>query len=151
MVFEIKTTSPTTPASGDLGAMYDASTQLPATFQVPYSGTYTPTLTNGTNIAASTAYVCNFLRVGDVVTVSGRVDIDPTAAAPTASVLGISLPIASTLSGGLTNCAGTAISQTVAQYGAISGLDASDRAQLDFLATNTANQTWLFHFTYRII
>ena len=60
------------------------------------SGTYTPTLTNGANMAASTAYSCQYLRVGDTVTVSGRVDVDPTLTA-TATELGISLPIASAL------------------------------------------------------
>src|SRR5438093_13362661 len=33
------------------------------------AGTYTPTLTNSVNVAASTAYVCQYLRVGAVVTV----------------------------------------------------------------------------------
>jgi hypothetical protein len=72
------------------------------------SGTYTPTLSNTTNIAASAAFVCQYQRVGNVVTVSGRVNITPTAAS-VASELGISLPIASTgLSGTLDGVAGAA-------------------------------------------
>ena len=34
-------------------------------------------------MAASTAYTCQYLKVGSVVTVSGRVDIDPTGAGDT--------------------------------------------------------------------
>src|SRR5438093_6787266 len=40
--------------------------RFPATLD---AGTYTPTLTNSVNVAASTAYVCQYLRVGAVVTV----------------------------------------------------------------------------------
>src|SRR3990167_10996405 len=58
------------------------------------ANTYTPTLTNVFNVAASTAYACQYMRVGNVVTVSGQVDIDPTAAS-TYTELDISLPIAS--------------------------------------------------------
>lgn len=57
------------------------------------SGTYTPTLTNVVNISASTAYQAQYLQVGNTVTVSGRVDIDPVVTA-TATQLGISVPVA---------------------------------------------------------
>lgn len=67
-----------------------ASTILPTIA----SGTWTPTITNGTNIQASTAYNCQYLRIGNIVTVSGRVDIDLTSTA-VASNLQMSLPIAS--------------------------------------------------------
>src|SRR5687767_7463770 len=46
-------------------------------------GSYTPTLFNTTNVAASTAYECGWLRVGNRVTVYGLVDIDVTSAAAT--------------------------------------------------------------------
>ncbi|WP_276483552.1 SGNH/GDSL hydrolase family protein [Paraflavitalea pollutisoli] len=62
------------------------------------SGTYTPTITNGTNIESSTAFQCNYMRVGSVVTVSGQVNIDPTAAV-TSTVIELTLPI-SVSSGG---------------------------------------------------
>lgn len=57
------------------------------------SGTYTPTLTNTTNISSSTASVNQWMRVGNVVTVSGRVIIDPTATG--LIQLGMSIPVAS--------------------------------------------------------
>lgn len=114
------------------------------------SGTYTPTLTNVTNIAASTAYVCQFMRVGNVVTVSGRVDIDITTAS-IACELGISLPIASTLSTD-EQCSGVAASHAVASLcGRVSGDIAANRAQLRWIATaDVANRAWSFTFTYLV-
>ena len=55
------------------------------------AGTYTPTLTNVTNVAASTAYQFKWSRVDSVYTISGEVDIDPTTTV-TLTQLGISLP-----------------------------------------------------------
>src|SRR3989304_507028 len=60
------------------------------------SGVYPPTLTNTTNIAASTAYECQWMRIDSVITVSGKFDVDPTTAA-TVCVLGLSLPGASNM------------------------------------------------------
>jgi hypothetical protein len=51
------------------------------------SGSYTPTLVNVANLDASTAYSCQYVRVGSVVIVSGQVDVDPTAAADSAGHL----------------------------------------------------------------
>src|SRR6185369_11101538 len=73
----------------------NASVVTGTTNQYIASGTYTPTLTNGTNVAASTARKCQWIRVGNVVLVSGQLDVDTTSTG--ASELGISLPIASNL------------------------------------------------------
>lgn len=114
------------------------------------SGTYTPTLTNTSNISASTAYVCQYSRVGSVVTVSGKVDIDPTATL-TSTVLGISLPSASNFSAE-ENLGGTAFCPTVASLGAAIFADsANDRATLKFITTDINNNSMFFSFTYRII
>lgn len=58
------------------------------------SGTYTPTLTNVANTTARSANVCQWMRVGNVVTVSGIFTITPTASAANTSV-NFTLPIAS--------------------------------------------------------
>lgn len=114
------------------------------------SGTYTPTLTNVANLAASTAYQCQYLRVGTVVTVSGKVDVDPTLAA-TSTQLGISLPIASNL-GAAEDCAGTAFSPTIAGQGAaILGDAANNRAQMEWISGDITNQPMYFTFSYEII
>lgn len=120
------------------------------TNQYVASGTYTPTLTNVANLAASTPYQCQWIRVGNVVTVSGKVDIDPTA--PTTSTqLGISLPIASNF-GAAEDCAGTAFASAIAAQGAAILADTTnDRAQLQYLSGDITNQPMYFTFTYEII
>lgn len=113
------------------------------------SGAYTPTLFNTTNLAASTAYVCQYLRVGNTVTVSGKVDVDPTAAGST--VLGISLPVASNLSAA-EQCSGTAAAIAIAgQCAAILGDAANNRALMQWIAVDTTNQAMHFSFTYLVI
>lgn len=114
------------------------------------SGTYTPTLTNVANLDASTPYQCQYMRVGSVVTVSGLVDVDPTAGA-TPTELGISLPIASTLAAAQ-NCAGTAFASAIAGQGAaIMGDVANARAQMAWISGDTTNQPMYFNFSYLII
>lgn len=116
------------------------------------SGVYTPTLTNVTNIDASTTHEFYYQRVGAVVQVFGRVDIDPTTAA-SGVTLGISLPIASAftvnydaaghitgLPSGYTQAAGTILADA-----------ANDRVQADFVAQVNSNTTYMVSFGYRII
>lgn len=113
------------------------------------SGTYTPTLFNTTNVAASTAYSCQYLRVGSVVTVSGKVDVDPTAAGFT--VIGISLPIASNLANG-NELGGTGAAPGIAGLSAgILADSANDRAVMEWTAVDITNQSWAFQFLYRIL
>jgi hypothetical protein len=115
-----------------------------------FSGTYTPTLTNTTNIDASTAFVCQYMRVGNVVTVSGRVDIDPTAAGRI--VLGMTLPIASNLAAA-TQAGGTFSSSGLAtvNVGSISGDLTNDRATFDGVVVSIVNTNFHFSFTYLVI
>lgn len=113
------------------------------------SGTYTPTLFNTTNIAASTAYQCQYLQLADMVMVSGKVDADPTAAV--ATVLGMSLPVASNL-GAAEDCAGTGCAPGIAgQSAAILGDVANDRATLQWIAVDVSNQSWYFQYLYQVI
>jgi len=114
------------------------------------SGTYTPTLTGVTNVAASTARKCQWIRVGNVVSVAGSLDVDPTAAA--ATLLGISLPIGSALALA-TDLGGTAAGDSSAAEAAASirGDAANDRAELSYVAINTANHTMFFHFQYEVL
>lgn len=113
------------------------------------SGTYTPTLTNVTNISASTAYACQYMRVGNVCTVSGKVDIDPTAAG--AIELGMSLPIASNLAA-QEQCAGTVVGVTALDDALwIEGDATNNRAAIKCTAIGVANHSNYFTFTYLII
>lgn len=113
------------------------------------SGTYTPTLYNSTNVAASTAVECQYMRVGNVVTVSGLVLIDPTAAA-ISTILGMSLPIASAMTAA-EQLAGTCANTTANDAGSIYGDSTNDIAIIETYPTGTGNVAWALHFTYRIL
>lgn len=110
-------------------------------------GVYTPTLSHSVNVAASGPFACQWLRVGNVVTVSGMALVDPTATGET--VLGISLPVASTFAG-QRQCAGTAAnSDSLGESGVVrAAIGGGSVALLCFNATSTAAKAWFFHFTY---
>lgn len=113
------------------------------------SGTYTPTLTSVTNVAASTANACTYMRLGNTVTVSGSLSLDPTSTGNTQ--LGISLPTASAFTTAL-QCGGTANYSALGQYGAAIRSDATnDRAELVMIATDVTNQVMYFTFTYQVL
>lgn len=113
------------------------------------SGTYTPTLTNTTNVAASTPRIAQWLRVGNVVTVSGQLDIDPTSTG--ATLLGISLPVPSNFANAF-SLGGTASSMTITNESAGIEADATnDRASLKYVAVDTTNHTMAYTFTYVVI
>jgi hypothetical protein len=110
-------------------------------------GTYTPTLTNTSNIDSSTPSIFQYSRVGNVVTVSGMITIDPTAT--TTAVLQFTLPIASNI-GGVAEVAGNGIPVSFSPAGYILGDVATDRAVLTFPAAGTVADDFIVHFTYKI-
>tara|TARA_R110000868_G_scaffold340880_1_gene601723 strand:+ start:3603 stop:4025 length:423 start_codon:yes stop_codon:yes gene_type:complete len=113
------------------------------------SGTYTPTVTAGTNVAATTARLCQYMRVGNVVTVGGQCDIDPTAAGATNWT--VSLPIASAFTTAF-SCGGTGASTAASTGGVyVEAEPATDTAIFIFTAVSIANQTISFSFSYLII
>lgn len=113
-------------------------------------GTYTPTLTNNTNVAASTAYVTGYYRLGNSVTVYGKIDIDATLAASTATEMGISLPIASDLAAE-EDLGGSAVSDAVASLTARIKADAANnRASVVFKALSLTNDSYGFEFSYQV-
>lgn len=121
-----------------------------ATSGVLLSGTYTPTLTNGVNVASSTSAVAMYFRVGNIVHVAGYITVDPTAAAATATEIGLSLPIASDLAS-QADLAGTSSAPGVAEGGAVIGSGANNRASMNWLSQTTANHDIFFQFSYLVI
>lgn len=109
---------------------------------------YTPTLTNVTNMAASTTSDFGYCRIGDFVFGGGRITMDPTAAA-VATELGVSIPIASNFTL-FTQCTGGAIASASASLCAAVRADTvNDRIQIVY--TNTAElgskelMIWFFY------
>lgn len=114
------------------------------------TGTYVPTGTavaNVTDLVPSTAL---WARTGDTVSVSGRVTITPTAGASTATSAGLSLPVASDLASASSDLFGTAADE----FGHVAAVKAdviNNRAQINYPAASTANYTWYYSFTYKVL
>ncbi len=137
-------------ADGAANAVLQTDGSLGLSFgKVIDSGTYTPTLTNGTNVAASTSYQAQYLRVGNQVTISGKIAIDPTSTG--ATEIGISLPIASNFANDY-ECAGVVNFIAIAgESGGILGDSTNNRASLQYIAIDTGNKVASYTFTYTII
>lgn len=118
----------------------------------PNSGSYTPTLYHTTNVAASTAYACSWSRVNNMVTVTGRVDVDPTAAGAAATLLGISLPISSNLAtseqlGGVASPSNLSSDNSAALFADI----VNGRAAMSWQCADAANHGMHFQFSYQVL
>lgn len=114
------------------------------------SGTYTPTVSNTTNVSSSTPQVFQYMRVGNVVTVSGIVNITATGAGTI--VFTLSLPIASNFAT-QTQCAGVACQPQVATYitGRIVADTTNHGALVQGVAGDTVDRGWALQFTYLIV
>jgi hypothetical protein len=110
-------------------------------------GTYTPTITLGTNAAAATAYVTQYMRMGNVVTLGGIVDVDPTAASATTILL--SLPVASDFASAQ-QAGGAGVFNNVNAV-SICANAALNALELNFIAGVTTNQRLTFNATYLIV
>lgn len=118
------------------------------------NSTWTPTLTNVANVASVVDNpACLYERNGSNVSFSGQFTITMTAAAPTLTVLGISLPVASNFTQ-VYHANGGIASVTVSgenTSGTISGDTTNDRMQAEFYALTTASRTFKFWGSYRIL
>lgn len=136
----------------------NGSSPTGTTNQYIASGTYTPTLTNTTNVSASTPRVGRWIRVGNVVYVNGHADVTATGAGGVQTVMGISLPIVSVLAA-VTDLDGVAtanllaggVAQGVGQFGDIEGNVGSARATLFYNSSTTSNVTFKYSFSYTVL
>lgn len=114
------------------------------------SGVYTPVLFNEVNIDSSAAYPAQWMRSADgkVITVSGYVDVNPTAAANTE--LGISVPVKTNLQF-IYQLAGTAAATDVAsECAGIQGDTGNNRARMKWVTVSSANHAMYYSFTYLV-
>lgn len=119
---------------------------------LPDTGTYVPTGTIVANLDALVPGTFNYARLSDTtVMVWGAPQIDPTAAGPTATQFGLSLPLASNF-GAVTDAGGSGNSGAVqGEHFAIYADVANDRVTVDGSAASAANHSIYTSFTYRII
>lgn len=134
-------------------ALHNSGTVTGTTKQYFASGTYTPSYTNVSNTTAGTPGLCQWTRVGNVVTVSGRINLTVTNANASTNV-GLSLPIASNFTNS-NQCNGTFISAlvtTAINGGTITGDSTNDRADILFRSgATTGAQNFSFTFQYEIL
>jgi hypothetical protein len=119
------------------------------------TGSYTPTITDLTNVAASTPGVLNYYQVDDMVTVFGDITFDPTAAAGTATIARITLPIASIFTA-TRHCSGFLMPSTSGgtfEMGVVTTdvAAAPSRAELRWNANNLNNHPFKIHFSYKVV
>jgi hypothetical protein len=136
-------------AAAALAAAQDYTDDEITALGVIASGTWTPTLTNTTNIAASTTAECRYTRLGNVVSFAGRVSVTPTGAGQ--CVMGVSLPVASNFA-----AAGDAAGSGVATENPyipvlVQGDQTNDRLLVAFYATSVAVRFVAFSGQYTVI
>lgn len=148
--FTTLTATSTTTLATSLTGVLKATSGVVAVDTTITSGTYTPLLTNSVNLTGSAVLGdFQYMRVGNTVTVSGWVSVDPTGVSTTD--LGISLPIASNFAN-YTECAGVAFASAVAGQGAAILADtANDRAIMRWIAVDVTSQAMAVTFTYKVI
>jgi hypothetical protein len=114
-------------------------------------GTYTPVRSAEANLDANvTTFQCQFMRIGNVVTVSGRFTADPTTTL-TATSFELTLPVASNF-GAVEDAAGTAFCGTNAGEGVqISASVANDKLVFAWTPVAVTSQTFSFSATYEVI
>lgn len=128
-----------------------ASATATGTTPAIQSGTYTPGLTSITNVFGTpAAQASQWMRVGNVVTVSGIIEVEPASSASD-TVVAVSLPIASSLTAD-EHLSGTAGSQLDARYGGcVYGAPASDTAYVRFYGVASSTHPVCYHFTYVVL
>jgi len=112
------------------------------------SGVYTPLMTPVANVTAVAPSEAIWSRVGKLITVSGVVNIRPTAAATTTEV-GIPLPVPSNIATHFLS--GQATTDAFADHsGTLIGNPANNTARLRFISRGVVGSTWSYTFTYRV-
>jgi hypothetical protein len=117
------------------------------------SGTYIPVVSSTANIDATSVGAFQWSRVGNVVTVSGQVDITPTATSTTTSLL-LSLPVGSAMAsfGRLAGCATSIDAFTTAPTNIAAAVYAeTSKARVKFSSTTTTMWSWFVHYTYCVV
>lgn len=102
------------------------------------------------NLDTVTGFQCQYLRLGNTITVSGKIEVNPTLTA-TVTQVDLNLPVASNF-GAEEDCGGVAFARSVAGQGAeIYAEITGNKARMQWTSTDVTNQPMSFTFTYRVI
>lgn len=111
-------------------------------------GTYTPTYADFGNIAAATPILHLFIRIGNIVQVTGLANVQPGAAGP--CTFSISVPIA-TVFGGLDDASGMVACVNFQAPGIITGVGGFNRVFFNGTSTTAVASEFSVQFMYRIL
>lgn len=139
--------------TADFFTTYDvsASTHKKVNLPVLASGTYTPTITGTSNVDSTTSYAWQYLRVGSVVTASGRVNINATTAT-SLTTFRISLPVASNFANDNELAGSGHERNSSTQSGVTVSADiTNNEATCTYRATASTDISLFIMFTYLII
>lgn len=121
----------------------DIALTIPTAF-----GNYSPTGTPVANVSGLTPYQALWSRVGDMVNVSGLIDIQAGGAGQ--ATFRLSLPVPSNISNTV-QAGGTIAAKTVLAAGCIEADVANDEAIFNFIAANGVNTAYSFTFAYQVL
>ena len=144
-------TWPTTDSTGIQAFVSDGSGALSwaSIPGAPTNTSYTPTLTNTANVAASTAYTTYYADFGTYVIVWGRVDVDPTTVT-TLTQLDLSLPSTINNFAFSYEAGGTAASYaTVDSAIGVIAVPSTKTVRLSWVTADVTNHAITFSFTYQ--
>jgi hypothetical protein len=115
------------------------------------SGTFTPTLSAGVNVASSGTLGMQYARIGTIVTCQLRAVITPTAGT-TLTTAEFDLPVASNFSGtGNARGSFAAKGTTAIECGSIEAVAANDTIKISFYSVNTSAHEISGTFQYVVI
>jgi hypothetical protein len=140
------------PASGTVAsaAAFDASGNIiTAPYNQVASGTYTPAVTQVENVGPYLAYTATYIRVGNVVTVYGSVNIGATIGGST-SIIYLSTPV---------NSAFTTVGQAYGSftgalntfYGPITSTNVVNVVRLDVTMPDTSVRNYYYQYQYQVL
>lgn len=111
-------------------------------------GTYTPTVTLGTNAQGYAITEAYYYRIGDIVTVSGQITANPSSTG-TSTIYYLSIPISSTFSNNyeLNGTGVDDINQCYKFYADTS----NNRCEIENYPSGSGGQVLNYIFTYRVI
>ena len=136
--------------AADIGSVASTAASTYALAASITGSTYTPALSNVANLDGSTSFTFQYTAVNGMVTVSGRVQIDPTFPA-ILTQLGIALPVASNLAAS-SDVGGVAFATNIAGQGAAILADtANDQALMQYVSGDITAQPMAVMFQYRIL
>lgn len=112
--------------------------------------TYTPNLSNPINLNSQTAFPCQYVQIGNCVTVSGKIKLDPTIVA-TISTIEMSLPIVISTFGSDYEAAGAGMCNSRSQGFSILANPGTNNVIISLVSVAAVGRDYSFSFTYQLV